>query len=288
MEPTINTEETYTQRKLSELLDVATDKLLPGSGYKLSLQGVPATPLMHKELEAFFGTSLDAEAGADITLGYDELSGQMVLADFSFPIKGIDGVARLLRTETIGYIPAIIIRNQPFRSRNEYYSHKRGNDLLLGFGIDNIPSYDEVAYAQWRAKVLVASRGWHLKEALEIPLNLDIDSAQTITLQNEEAFDLASAKLLRKKSITRSIMLFNSDDDSTQHIEQTLESATDKDSHTMPMYTRTYKKSRDPIVINAEDVTDSEMKALRMDRNSYNDFKNSLEDIIAIRKNLKI
>lgn len=284
MEHKTHNEESYTQKQLTELLNLASENLIPSKGYSLRLEGVRSSASQHAGLEVFFGTYLDDEAGANLTLGYDETSNQLLLRELSYPMKDISGFVKLIHTETISYIPVIEIRNQLLKTPEEYLSHEDGNNLLVGFGIEDIPTSDKSTYAYWRSKVLSKTRGWHLKEELEIPLGLTLDSAQSVIIQNEEALNLKNKKMLQKKSFTRSIVLFDEESNATSHTEQTIESFLDKNEHTMPMYTRTYNKSRDPFVLNSEQIDTPTLKALPLDHNSYHDFKNALEEAVATRQ----
>jgi hypothetical protein len=282
--------EVYSERKLSELLEFATKDLQPGPGYKLDLEGVPASPLTHKELEAAFGASLDATRGANISLSYNDAAQQMVLQELSYPLQGIVGRARLHRTTTIGYTPSIELPNATFipgRQISKQITYADGQRILAGFGIDEIPGYDPKAYKQWRADVLSKTRGWHLKERQEVPLGITADSVQSSTLVKEESLQLLGQdrlETLRKQSLTRSIVILNDMDGINSHIDFTVEVEGDMTR----MYKQVYKKAGfDPLLVDFEEnITDSRLEPITLNANSYYDFSNALLETIHSLKEL--
>lgn len=281
MKPLMELGEIYSERKLSELIEFATRDLQPGPGYQLRLEGVKPTALTHKELEAFFGATFDETQGASLDLIYNQDIEQMVLRELSFPLKGLDGRAQLLRTDTIGYIPVIEMRGNPFKSRSAYMSYDDGQRVLEGFGIPEIPSYDPLAYMHWRAGVLSKTQGWHLIERLEVPLAVSQNSVQTSTLINEETVTPDLLHVSQRRSLTRSIVLFDDTNSSTSHIDYTVES----EEAALCMYKQTYQKSMHEYALNFEEVTDSKLVPIGLNENSYHDFSNALLEVIHVRNN---
>lgn len=282
-QPTVNPGETYSERKLGELLDIATSDLQPGPGYKLTLQGVHATVLQHKELEAFFGASLDFEQGATIELGYHPVAEQLVLEGLSYPISGTDGTAQLARTDLI-YVPIIEIQNQPFKTRGLSMSLEHGSGLLEGFGIGSIPSYDEERYSYWRDELLEKTKGWHLNETMTIPQAVTDDASQAVVLQHSAAYNHTDGATTESRSITRSITLFDSQTQSTSHIDVILSKDYEDYRDVVRAYKRTYRKVHSPIVIHDELVEDSRLDAVAIDEGTYHDFSNALNEAIFLRK----
>lgn len=279
MKPVLSSGEIYSERKLTELLEFVTKDLQPGPGYKLTLEGLTADKLVHKELEAFFGASLDASAGAKVELGFNALTDQLVLQELAFPIKGTDGVAKLLRTDTIGYIPSIEMRQQPFRATSQFMSYEDGQKLLAGFGIFDIPSYDPIAYKEWRAELLSKTKGWHLVERLEVPLGVTDLAVQTTTLTNEQSFNALKSEVVRSRSFTRSIMMFNDNQETVDHTDSVIESSPGNVNEPVRIYTQTYTRSIDPFAMNTTSTTEPILKPIALDEDSYTDFSNALSEV---------
>jgi len=282
--------EEYAQPRLKDLLEYATQDLQPGPGYELTLEGVQANTQTHKALEDFFQVGLSKEAGALMELGYNELTEQIILKSLIFPIAGIEGTARLLRTDTIGYIPVVEIRGQPFKTKASYMSHKDGGKVLRGFGVDNIPSYDPTAYRQWRGDVLSQTKGWHLVEKLDIPEAILDGAAQSTTLRSEEVIretDDRSIELIRKKSLIRSIVVFDDEAGTTQHTNHILEFTSDKEDSPVLLFKESYLRSPDPFIINgvgSDAISQATMVRSHFDRNTFADFSNLLAEIIHTRR----
>jgi hypothetical protein len=283
MELSSQTAETYSGKKLIELLTYATNDLEPGIGFKLQLEGVHAIPVMHKELEAYFDASLDEKKGATIVLGYDDLSEKMVLDEFAFPLKGIQGAARLLRTETLGYVPIIQVRNKQFDSRHEFMDHDQSNVLLAGFGIEDFTTFGKDNYADWRDTVVSKTSAWQVTEKLETPIAIDEQSEQSMTLSRSETIDLSKFKMVQHNAVTRSIILFN-EDGTTDHTEMTLDSIKDLDQHDLPISLRTYRKTPDILADEGNLITHESRQMLPLSHDNFTTFKNALDEIIHQRQ----
>ncbi|MDB5179383.1 MAG: hypothetical protein JWN12_15 [Candidatus Saccharibacteria bacterium] len=279
MELSPKTAETYSGKKLIELLAFATSDLEPGIGFKLQLEGVHAIPVMLKELEAYFDASLDEQRGANIVLGYDDLTQKMVLDEFSFPLKGIQGAAKLMRTETLGYVPLIQVRNKQFDSRQEFMDYDQSRVLLAGFGIEDFSTYGTERYADWRDTVVSKTSAWQVTEKIQIPIAFDETSAQSITLSRSETIDLANFKMIQHNTITRSIISFH-EDGSTDHSEMTLDSIKDLDQHDLPISLKTYRKTPDILADEGKIVSHEHTQMLPLSHNNFTTFQNALQEII--------
>ncbi|MDN5275586.1 MAG: hypothetical protein JWN33_235 [Candidatus Saccharibacteria bacterium] len=295
MERIVDKNETYSNRRLSETLEFATRNLQPGPGYHLTLEGVPASNLTRNELEAFFGSELNNDSGAKLELGYDELSKQLVLDKLSFPIRGVEGTAQLIRTDSIGYTPLIEIRGKTFRAASEAMDDETTSRMLTGFNIDTIPPQNTHAYTLWRAELLAQTRGWHLLERLDIPFALDAHAGQMATLMNEEALRPNSFEVIQKRSLTTSIILYPESfatflPTSTEvptsyksHVDVTLETVSGIDNKpVVRQYKQVYKTDPDAAVF-GETIYDSRLEAFPITRDSYQSWLSNLQEIIAVR-----
>lgn len=284
MELSPKTTETYAGRKLVEQLEYAASSLEPSEGFKLELHGVKAIPVMQKELEAYFGASLDAKIGADIVLGYNTLSNEMVLEELSFAIKGIEGRAKLFRTHTLGYIPVIEIRSEQFDSKTVAMDYEQGPVLLAGLGIENFDSTKGTSYKDWRDSIIAQTSAWQITERLDIPLAFHGDFVESVSLMRSETMDLSHYKMSHTSKMTKSIILFN-EDETTDHTEMSVQSIKDLDEHALPIAIQSYRKTPDIFSSGGYKVSRVHTQMLPLDESSFHDLNNTLEEIAYIRSN---
>lgn len=282
MESLPNSAETYAGKKLSELLDYATNDLEPGAGFRLQLEGIQAVPVMHQELEAYFKAELDAKKGAQVVLAFDELTNEMVLSNFSYPLKDVEGSAQLIRTQTLGYVPVIEIRSKQFDSRQAAISFDQSKVLLAGFGIEDFSLFAPEQYKDWRDMLVTQSRAWQVTEKVEIPLAFDADSIQSTTLIRRSTMDLSRFEMIQHAAITRSIVRFHPEGQ-TDHTDMTLESVKNLDQQELPISVKTYTKKIDIFEESGHIISKEHTTMLPLNKGNFLDFRSALEDVIQLR-----
>ena len=286
--PTHSSELPYSEQKLAELLDVATKELQPGPGYALHLEGIPLPLHTQKSLEAFFGASLDS-SGSSIQLQYDEQKDRLVLESLKNTIQGIDGYAELKRTETLGYIPILHVRDKEFGDASRYLTASQVDVLLSEIGVHpltEIRDVSPVAYTLWKSDLLSKTKGWKLREIVEIPESLTEYGSQQTSLSNEEIVSAERFAVTSKRSLIRSISTFSEDENGYRHVATTnacvelTRSATDTQ---VLAYTQNTNSTFEHFVLNDVETKVSEPHALPINEDVYLSFKNALEESIALR-----
>jgi|GEM_PF-2153677 len=280
-----NTAETYSERSLNETLAFAAADLAPGKGYSLTLEGILPSMQTHQELEAFFRKEIDASSGATMTLTFDELNEKLAIENLSLNLKGGQGTAQLLKTESIGYIPVVFSKSgTPFLEMSKFLSYDQAQLLQKGFGINEAPVSDPVGYRKWLSLLLSITQGWKLSERLEIPLAISESAAASYTLQSEQSFDGQNQSRIDTKIFTRSLLIFDDDADAVHHTESNYEHVTtDLQSAYSMAYTKSFKSARTPDVFLGEIQTDRTFKKLEMSVDTYNEIINNLRECIEIR-----
>jgi len=285
-ETIIGADERYAEKKLGELLTNATDSLRPGIGYSLELDGMQPTKLAAKELEAYFGHTLDTSSGMKVTLAYDSENERLTLKQLDAPIRGAHGVARLFRTETLGYVPSIEINGQAYNARGSIMDSSFAEGLLSAFSIDQAPTQDARAYQEWRDTLLERTSGWHLVEKLEIPETATLDTVQFSTLQKEATLNLAKGVMASTRSFTRSIVQF--DNETRHHTEQVLEMSNNVGDIQLVQYLKTFSLTADNPFVDYLDIrTNERLQVIPLTEDSHIDTARALTDAIHARHLIK-
>lgn len=277
--PVMEFGERYGEKKLGELLEYATNLLVPGPGYSLELDGMNANTLMHNELEAYFGHSIDTDLGMKVTLGYDEMSEGLVLKTLDAPIKGTSGHAYLFKTETLGYQPSLEFHGKLYTARKEFIDPAIVDRILPSLGIDAAPTKNQKDYQSWRESLLQKTSGWHLLERREIPEAASEQAVQFSTLQREETLDLKNLNASSIRSFTRTIVQFEGDE--RHHTEQVLEMNEDMAGKHLHQYLKSYSVTADSPFVDFEDVIkDQPLTNIVLTEGSFKDAVRALSETI--------
>ncbi|MBQ69710.1 hypothetical protein CL689_06590, partial [Candidatus Saccharibacteria bacterium] len=256
MEQVLRNGETYSERKLTELLQYATDDLEPGPGYSLRLEGVAPTRVALHELEARFGVEIDARQGASLQFSYSEEGDHLVLDSLFLDTKSADGKVGFSYT-SLGYVDVLMINGtDSAQDRQEMPSDETMLYYLSQFGIKDMPRCSDPQFKAWQAHLLGQTRAWHLVEKVEVPFAISDQSMQTTTLAHEVVVNEATSDIQSLRSMKNTIIQFHGDA-GNDHTESVLELSTDAAKQTLRHYLTSYNVKNDPFVLNGEPVIES-------------------------------
>lgn len=287
MEQVLRNGETYSERKLTELLEYATDDLEPGPGYSLRLEGVAPTRVALHELEARFGIEIDAEQGASIQFSYSEEGDHLVLESLFLSAKSVDGEAGFSYTSR-GYVDVLRIKGTDLaQDRQKAPDDETMLYYLSQFGIKDMPHCSDPQFKAWQAHLLGQTRAWHLVEQVEVPFAISDQSMQTTTLAHEVVVDEATSDIQSLRSMKNKIILFHGAE-GEDHSESVLELSTDAAKRTLRHYLTSFSIKNDPFVINSESVIESNRpQALPITAENFDELANDLREVIHQRQLMK-
>lgn len=289
METLLSSGEKFAERSLRERLDFATDTLLPGPGYNLTLEGLQAPKLTLKELSAYFGVELDQTGSAVVSLGYDAINNSLALNQVSFPIKGSDKIAQLISlksgryiSEIEAFVPELAKDGITATEKQSAIDFEQAEQLLQAFGITRAPLDNAASYREWRDNILEQSSGWHLVETLEISDAVTDSAVQYTTLRREDALSLQRERMMDLRQFTRTIVQYDKKTAAQHFTEQTLESVQGTNSKNVRLFLSSYSKKPDIIFGNLKDnCSEPQLTAIQLNHDSYEEYSVALEKVIA-------
>jgi hypothetical protein len=218
----------YSERKLSELLDLATENMYPTNLYTINMSGVKPSLLTLNELQAYSGVDLDSSTGANIQLGYDEIEKGLVLKTLEHPLNQQSNAKFIINrspttNQTGEYSCYIAIADEKYSPQGSKNGTAIDSDtvqnIISGFNISNIPHPDDEGFAMWKTNALSrCSTGWEIHEEIEFIDDIQEYSIQLINIQHD-TFHYENGTGGQVKQISSIIDARNDSTDHTLRVE---------------------------------------------------------------------
>jgi len=277
----------YSERKLSELLDYATENLYPTNLYTMNLKGVKPSLLTQKELQAYSGVDLDSSTGADIRFGFDESEDALVLKSIEHPLNKQSNakfvIERTSSVEQAGlYTCYITIADEKYSPQGTdngtSIDTDKVTDILAGYNIGDIPHPSDAAFALWKANILSCCvTGWDVHEEAEYIEDIQEHSIELINIQRD-IFHNENGSGGQVKQASRIYDVRNDSTDHTLRVESRL-------TQTDFGYTRTVNLSNlftDIPMATTETgnakAPETKTEPAELNQNNYESFKRLLEE----------
>lgn len=284
------------EKLLSERLEYITESIQPSLGYEVQLDGVKTpNPLVWGALETYFDTLLDIEDGAQLTLDYDPLHGQLALKELRINTVGDNGPVSIRRTSN-GFIPIQTIDQAEilYSTDDIHLMGQKGSPIqpqfgerILGsFGIGDIPQNDSAQYQLWLSGVLDNTRAWRLTESSEIPLVLTEVATQSLVLKKETVVGESADDFFVTRSLTENLTHADPAENGTLVSESVLELSGDIGRSHLRYYLTGFHRTPD-IVVPDEFTTDKHYETVTpIGESEFSRLRKKLEEVALIKHQL--
>lgn len=282
MERIMENGEIYSEKKLAELVEFATDDLELGVGYQLELEGVQTDTITYKELAAFFGVEMDDDEGATIRFSYDDLTNSLKLKQLILGTKGVSGKATFHSLSTGDYLPILTIADREYPHKDGPMSSHAMAASLQRFGIGAIPECNTPAFAAWQSEVLSTTKAWRINERTEIPVEFSETTTQSVILAHESVVKTDTLDIVSIRSIQQRMDI--QIDTTTSRIEAIYEVFDESTHRIFRHHLFRGDVDVDPFVLNATNIHQADFKTVPVTEENYGELERSLKEIIHLRK----
>jgi len=273
----------YAEKFLLEKLEYVANRLRPGPGYEIGLEGIPIEGIIKKELEALFGFTLDDHI--DIALEFNDEKNLLELKSVHVHLADNGQRVGLVRLPELKFVPDKT-HTSAFLSQDTVMDEQTSLDLIEKLGIDVAPPTNPNEYALWRSHLLSKARAWKTSEKIEFPTRIDNSSVETTSLEKTETYNPGHL-IQRSTSAKRTINAFLGTE-LVSSISSTIESRNHPDDREMVMYTELLTVNDGSGLTNNTLFNKPEQSVQRegieLNKESADAFSNIIGDVIAYQR----
>lgn len=282
MERVMEPGEIYSEKKLAELIEHATDDLEPSRGYRLKLDGMKCDLLTQKELSTYFGAYIDADKGASMTLTYNDFTNQLELQSLTMNIERMNGTVGFYRVQSGNYIPQTNLQDQLYTHKNKLPSHETIQRYLHAFGVSDIPPPGTPEYKYWQTMIIAETKAWHLREEVEMPIAFTDHATQSAILTHDTVVNTESMDIHDIRRVSQRIDQLTPDDERLRS-ELILELYNEGGHHVLRHYLFNGHFPHS-FVANDETLHTTNLTALSLTPDSFHERANEVREIIHRRR----
>jgi hypothetical protein len=283
----------YAEKKLGEMLTFACEQLYPADGFRLELDGITPTPLVHKELEARTGYALDTKHGAKIELAYDSEQDALVLESLRHPLSSQPTMALVIQRmehadpdkRYVEYLDTGKSQEETQPRQATQVSSADTEHILNGYHLGDIPHPDHDSYRLWRANLFsLCTNGWKTSEYVNLFTGITQHNSESIEISQSTEYT-ADGNPQTVRTIARTYDMF---DDTGAMIQKYADSAIELEtpfSHTVRLRRDVAEIKDDPKEPGKQIVGSIKSERIPLDEDSFNGFAGLIEDAtLALRQ----